>query len=65
MTESRDKPVKANIFAAGAVLWRGAAENAPYDAEVALVHRPPSAWLAAFPQGKLDAGERSRLSPPA
>ena len=56
MTESRDKPVKANIFAAGAVLWRPAADDAPHDAQVALVHRPRyDDW--SFPKGKLDAGE--------
>ncbi|AOD24555.1 NUDIX hydrolase [Rhodococcus sp. p52] len=56
MTESRDKPVKANIFAAGAVLWRPVDENAPDDVQVALVHRPRyNDW--SFPKGKLDAGE--------
>ncbi|MEU5843298.1 NUDIX domain-containing protein [Rhodococcus sp. NPDC047139] len=56
MSDSRDKPVKANIFAAGAILWRPAAEKAPHDAEIALVHRPRyDDW--SFPKGKLDAGE--------
>lgn len=54
MTAS-DKPVKANIFAAGAVLWR----PDPTDRtriEIALVHRPRyDDW--SFPKGKLDPGE--------
>lgn len=56
MRESRDKPVKANIFAAGAVLWRPAGENTSDDAEIAVVHRPRyDDW--SFPKGKLDPGE--------
>ncbi|MGC0363416.1 8-oxo-dGTP pyrophosphatase MutT (NUDIX family) [Rhodococcus sp. 27YEA15] len=51
----KDKPVKANIFAAGAVLWR----KSPADdrtVEIAVVHRPKyDDW--SFPKGKLDPGE--------
>ena len=50
-----DKPVKANIFAAGAVLWRPN-PNDPTRVEVALVHRSRyDDW--SFPKGKLDPGE--------
>ena len=50
-----DKPVKANIFAAGAVLWRKSPSN-PYEIEIALIHRPRyDDW--SFPKGKLDPGE--------
>jgi len=50
-----DKPVKANIFAAGAVLWRPNPAD-PVRVEVALVHRPRyDDW--SFPKGKLDPGE--------
>ncbi|MFE3793767.1 NUDIX hydrolase [Nocardia tengchongensis] len=52
--EFTDPPVKANILAAGAVLWR----HAPgADAvEIALVHRPKyDDW--SLPKGKLDPGE--------
>lgn len=53
MTDSPDKQVKANIFAAGAVLWRPAADGR---VEVAIVHRPRyDDW--SFPKGKLDPGE--------
>ncbi|PTR31848.1 8-oxo-dGTP diphosphatase [Rhodococcus sp. OK519] len=52
---SPDKPVKANIFAAGAVLWRKSPTN-PYEIEIALIHRPKyDDW--SFPKGKLDPGE--------
>lgn len=52
---SPDKPVKANIFAAGAVLWRKSPGN-PYEIEIALIHRPKyDDW--SFPKGKLDPGE--------
>ncbi|CAM3114602.1 bifunctional NUDIX hydrolase/histidine phosphatase family protein [Prescottella defluvii] len=52
---SHDKPVKANIFAAGAVLWRKSPTN-PYEIEIALIHRPRyDDW--SFPKGKLDPGE--------
>ncbi|WP_064057661.1 NUDIX hydrolase [Prescottella equi] len=54
---SPDKPVKANIFAAGAVLWRKSPNN-PYEIEIALIHRPKyDDW--SFPKGKLDPGETS------
>lgn len=55
MPESIDKPVKANVFAAGAVLWRpGRTPDAPL--EVAMVHRQRYGdW--SFPKGKLDPGE--------
>lgn len=50
-----DKPLRANIFAAGAVLWRAAPDRAD-DVEVALVHRPKyDDW--SFPKGKVDPGE--------
>ncbi|MCJ0904882.1 bifunctional NUDIX hydrolase/histidine phosphatase family protein [Rhodococcus sp. ARC_M6] len=50
-----DKPVKANIFAAGAVLWRKALDN-PQSIEIAVIHRPKyDDW--SFPKGKLDPGE--------
>ena len=50
-----DKPVKANIFAAGAVLWRKAPDN-PQSIEIAVIHRPKyDDW--SFPKGKLDPGE--------
>ncbi|MFD6884421.1 MULTISPECIES: NUDIX hydrolase [unclassified Rhodococcus (in: high G+C Gram-positive bacteria)] len=60
MTDSSDKPMKANIFAAGAVLWRPAGGDptrlAGGDVEVAVVHRPRyDDW--SFPKGKLDPGE--------
>ncbi|WP_422334945.1 NUDIX hydrolase [Rhodococcus sp. (in: high G+C Gram-positive bacteria)] len=49
-----EKPVKANIFAAGAVLWRKSPESDRI--EIALVHRPKyDDW--SFPKGKLDPGE--------
>lgn len=52
--EFTDPPVKANILAAGAVLWRHAPGT---DAvEIALVHRPKyDDW--SLPKGKLDPGE--------
>ncbi|MFD4292661.1 NUDIX domain-containing protein [Rhodococcus sp. NPDC058505] len=47
--------IKANIFAAGAVLWRKSPTN-PYEIEIALIHRPKyDDW--SFPKGKLDPGE--------
>ncbi|HEY5856356.1 MAG TPA: NUDIX hydrolase [Aldersonia sp.] len=53
---ARDESVaKANIFAAGAVLWRRAPDS-PDGIEVALVHRPRyDDW--SFPKGKLEPGE--------
>lgn len=55
MTESVDSSMRANIFAAGAVLWRPA-PTAAGDVEVAVVHRPRyDDW--SFPKGKLDPGE--------
>ncbi|RVW05412.1 NUDIX hydrolase [Rhodococcus xishaensis] len=49
------KPVKANIFAAGAVLWRKSSSN-PYEIEVGLIHRQRyDDW--SFPKGKIDPGE--------
>ena len=48
-----DRPVAANILAAGAVLWRESADGA---LEIALVHRPKyDDW--SLPKGKLDPGE--------
>ncbi len=55
MSSSPGKPVKANIFAAGAVLWRKSPGN-PDEIEIALIHRPKyEDW--SFPKGKLDPGE--------
>ncbi|MGW0174858.1 NUDIX hydrolase [Rhodococcus sp. NPDC003322] len=59
MSSKSDRPkstaIKANIFAAGAVLWRKSPTN-PYEIEVALIHRPKyDDW--SFPKGKLDPGE--------
>ena len=52
---SRSKPLRANIFAAGAVLWRKSSDD-PGGIEVALVHRPKyDDW--SFPKGKIDPGE--------
>jgi len=54
LTDSPDKQVKANIFAAGGVLWRPAEDGGT---EVAVVHRPRYGdW--SFPKGKLDPGEK-------
>ncbi|GAA4476008.1 NUDIX hydrolase [Rhodococcus olei] len=60
MTATPDRPrgsttIKANIFAAGVVLWRKSPRN-PYEIEIALIHRPKyDDW--SFPKGKLDPGE--------
>ncbi|MFC7447324.1 NUDIX hydrolase [Rhodococcus daqingensis] len=55
MSSKSDRPIKANIFAAGAVLWRKSPTN-PYEIEIALIHRPRyDDW--SFPKGKLDPGE--------
>lgn len=52
---SRENPLQANIFAAGAVLWRFSPETAD-EISVALVHRPKyDDW--SFPKGKIDPGE--------
>ncbi|MEU1210336.1 bifunctional NUDIX hydrolase/histidine phosphatase family protein [Nocardia sp. NPDC005825] len=52
--EFTDPPVKANILAAGAVLWRHAPGTGAV--EIALVHRPKyDDW--SLPKGKLDPGE--------
>ncbi|MGA9870381.1 MAG: bifunctional NUDIX hydrolase/histidine phosphatase family protein [Rhodococcus sp. (in: high G+C Gram-positive bacteria)] len=55
-----DNSLRANIFAAGAVLWRrppgGGTVADPADATVAIVHRPKyDDW--SFPKGKIDPGE--------
>ncbi|MFH5209617.1 NUDIX domain-containing protein [Antrihabitans sp. NCIMB 15449] len=56
MSSTHD-PIKANIFAAGAVLWRRS-EADPADIEVALIHRPRyDDW--SFPKGKIEPGETS------
>lgn len=53
MSPSSEKPLRANIFAAGAVLWRKSRAN-PF--EIAVVHRPRyDDW--SFPKGKIDPGE--------
>jgi 8-oxo-dGTP pyrophosphatase MutT (NUDIX family) len=50
-----DGSPRANIFAAGSILWRRSPEN-DSAVEVALVHRPKyDDW--SFPKGKLDPGE--------
>lgn len=55
MSSKSDRPIKANIFAAGAVLWRKSPTN-PYEIEIGLIHRPRyDDW--SFPKGKLDPGE--------
>lgn len=55
MANLSGKQVKANIFAAGAVIWRWV-HDAPGEIEVALIHRPKyDDW--SFPKGKLDPGE--------
>ncbi|QNG19258.1 NUDIX hydrolase [Rhodococcus triatomae] len=57
MGSSSGKQVKANIFAAGAVIWRRPPDS-PHGVEVALIHRPKyDDW--SFPKGKLDPGETS------
>ncbi len=49
------KPLRANIFAAGAVLWRTSGTD-PDTTRIAIVHRPRyDDW--SFPKGKLDPGE--------
>ncbi|MFD1811290.1 NUDIX hydrolase [Rhodococcus gannanensis] len=54
-SNQKSPAVKANIFAAGAVLWRKSPTD-PYDIEIALIHRPKyDDW--SFPKGKLDPGE--------
>lgn len=59
-TQLRDPQVKANIHAAGAVLWR----HAPGDndaIEIAVIHRPKyQDW--SLPKGKLDPGETPVLA---
>ncbi|WP_040811095.1 NUDIX hydrolase [Nocardia concava] len=53
--EFTDPRVKANILAAGAVLWRPTGTG-DEDIEIALVHRPKyDDW--SLPKGKLDPGE--------
>lgn len=53
MSPSSEKPLRANIFAAGAVLWRKSQTNS---FEIAVVHRPRyDDW--SFPKGKIDPGE--------
>lgn len=52
-----DKPLRANIFAAGAVLWRRS-PHAEDEVLLAVVHRPKyDDW--SFPKGKIDPGENS------
>ena len=54
------RPVKANIFAAGAVLWRPSSTT-PHTAEVALIHRPRyDDW--SFPKGKIESGETAIIA---
>lgn len=50
---STNKPFKANVFAAGAVLWRKSPRG---ETELAIVHRPKyDDW--SFPKGKLEGAE--------
>ncbi|MBH0775451.1 NUDIX hydrolase [Nocardia bovistercoris] len=50
-----DPRITANIHAAGALVWRGCAED-PRTVEIAVVHRPKYRdW--SLPKGKLDPGE--------
>src|SRR5690606_6090158 len=57
-TTLRDPQVKANIHAAGAVLWRQAPAGG---IEIAVVHRPKyEDW--SLPKGKLDPGETPVLT---
>lgn len=52
---SRENPLRANIFAAGVVLWRISPDR-PTEVLLAIVHRPKyDDW--SFPKGKLDPGE--------
>nr|WP_296767670.1 NUDIX hydrolase [Rhodococcus sp. (in: high G+C Gram-positive bacteria)] len=52
---SRENSLRANIFAAGAVLWQRSPES-ENEITVALVHRPKyDDW--SFPKGKVDPGE--------
>ncbi|MFY2789615.1 NUDIX hydrolase [Rhodococcus sp. KRD162] len=52
-----DGSPRANIFAAGSILWRRSPKKAS-SVEVAIVHRPKyDDW--SFPKGKLDPGETS------
>ncbi|WP_238559061.1 NUDIX hydrolase [Rhodococcus rhodnii] len=49
------KQVKANIFAAGCVVWRHSTQR-EREFEIAIIHRPKyDDW--SFPKGKLDPGE--------
>ncbi len=60
MSSTIDSAVKANIFAAGAVLWRKSA-TAPGEVEVAVIHRPRyDDW--SFPKGKIERGETPVLA---
>lgn len=53
------RPVKANIFAAGAVLWRPSRDSTGVD--VALIHRPRyDDW--SFPKGKMEHGETAIIA---
>ncbi|ONM49308.1 NUDIX hydrolase [Nocardia donostiensis] len=57
-TTLRDPQVKANIHAAGAVLWR---QTPAGGIEIAVVHRPKyEDW--SLPKGKLDPGETPVLT---
>lgn len=52
---SGQNPLRANIFAAGVVLWRISPDR-PDEVLLAIVHRPKyDDW--SFPKGKLDPGE--------
>lgn len=52
---STNKPFKANVFAAGAVLWRKSPDHSG-EVQIAIVHRPKyDDWT--FPKGKLESAE--------
>lgn len=52
-----NNPLRANIFAAGAVVWRTSPDRRD-ELSIALVHRPKyDDW--SFPKGKIDPGETS------
>lgn len=60
MNSTESAVARANVFAAGAVLWRHAPAS-PDGIEVALIHRPRyDDW--SFPKGKLDPGETAMIA---
>ncbi|WP_068269791.1 NUDIX hydrolase [Aldersonia kunmingensis] len=60
MNSTESAVAKANVFAAGAVLWRPAPAS-PDGIEVALIHRPRyDDW--SFPKGKFEPGETAMMA---